>query len=329
MITAEVDRPVHIVVVGAGPAGATFAMLLVQFFREKDREVKVTVYESRVIKEGNHYRWRNENDEPRNKRRRQVITLQNSVLELLPDILNAKINESQNIEKNVWKNSINIPIMEYEDMALKLIQEEPFNEMITISPQKMEPEIFKLAATPKCDLLVFADGSSSVAFNHPGIHKCSFGHTDYALGVPYHVNQPNSTEEATRLQNLNVAITVGQTRYLMNSLRSERGYINIRLNSEEFKLVNQGDTLDDIESRASGNEQLQSLRQVIMDGLSLFGIDPTHTQSIDKFPIQMHYASCRYYQSGNYANAPICLIGNAAMSVHFWPGRGANSGIKS
>ncbi|KAI8900123.1 hypothetical protein BC833DRAFT_583043 [Globomyces pollinis-pini] len=115
----------------------------------------------------------------------------------------------------------------------------------------------------------------------------------------------------------------------MNSLRSERGYLNIRLNSEEFKLLKQGDTLDDIKSRAKGNDELQRLRQVILDGILLFGIKPEDVLPFDIFPIQMHYSSCRYYQSGNYSKAPICLIGNAAMSVHFWPGRGANSGIKS
>ncbi|KAI8892502.1 hypothetical protein BC833DRAFT_611484 [Globomyces pollinis-pini] len=235
----------------------------------------------------------------------------------------------KNIEKNVWRDSLNIPIMEYEDLTLDLIQKEPFNEMITIHQRKLDPNFFNESTLDHCDLLVFADGSSSIAFNNPGIHKCSFGHSDYALGVPYHVDQPNSPEEATFLQNLNVAMTVGQTRYLMNSLRSERGYLNIRLNSTEFDLINQGDTLDDIEKRAIGNEKLQCLQRVILDGLALFGIDQKDTKPIDKFQIQMHYASCRYYQSGHYARVPTCLIGNAAMSVHFWPGRGANSGIKS
>ncbi|KAI8901439.1 hypothetical protein BC833DRAFT_646168 [Globomyces pollinis-pini] len=327
--TGNIEAPVHIVVVGAGPAGTTFAMLLVHFFQEQNRRVNVTLYESRIIKDGAFYRWRNEKDVPRNRRRRQVITLQNSVLKLLPNIINEKINQSKNIEKNVWRDSLNIPIMEYEDLSLELIQKEPFMGMITIINSKFEPEFVNVATSTTCDLLVFADGSSSTAFNELGIHKCSFGYSDYALGVPYHVENAKDIDEATFLQNLNVALTVGQTRYLMNSLRSERGYLNIRLNSNEFGLLKQGDTLDDIKQRAVNNEELQVVQRIILDGLAMFGIDKNETQPIDKFEIQMHYASCRYYQSGNFARVPTCLIGNAALSVHFWPGRGANSGLKS
>ncbi|KAI8892134.1 hypothetical protein BC833DRAFT_570414 [Globomyces pollinis-pini] len=95
----------------------------------------------------------------------------------------------------------------------------------------MELGSFTQAPTPKCDLLVFTDESNSVAFNHLGIH-----YSDYAHRVPFHVKHQNFTEEATLRQTLNVAITVDKTRYFMNSTVFERNVINIRLNSEEFKL---------------------------------------------------------------------------------------------
>jgi hypothetical protein len=73
---------------------------------------------------------------------------------------------------------------------------------------------------------------------------------EYACGVAYNIppNVPSSDEPLH--QALNCILTVSQTRYLVNSSTSRRGYLNIRLIQDEYNELRK--CLDDFQSRNEG-----------------------------------------------------------------------------
>jgi len=72
---------------------------------------------------------------------------------------------------------------------------------------------------------------------------------------------------------------------------------------------------------------LPKLRQTINEGLKLFGLTEDHISSIVGIPLTPAYAQRFYHDSPT--EQTMCLVGDAAMSHHFWPGRGLNTGLKS
>jgi len=309
----------EILVAGGGPCGLIFSGLLANYAGEI---AHIRVYEARVKREGGKIVWKNPSDG--NTRREQVVTLQNDVTRCLPkdmrDYLFRKIDEE------AWPTSRNIPIREVEDQMLEYVQLPQFKDIVEVVPEQLDDEKMK-ALNGTFDILVGADGSRSWARTFAGIQTRTLG-TDKAMGVAY------ETPTAPLPQSTNILLTVSQTRYLLNSHKGERGFLNLRLEEHEWEeLAREGR----MEKRPFPIEARNSLLwNVILDGLTLFQIPPSSVKAIMPIEIQLTYAA--YFMTavqGFKTTVPTgndqpraFVIGDAAFRVHFWPGRGLNSAIK-
>ncbi|MEO6090403.1 MAG: hypothetical protein ABIQ18_45615, partial [Umezawaea sp.] len=145
-----------------------------------------------------------------------------------------------------------------------------------------------------------------------------------------------------------VPLTVSQNRFLFNSLGG--GFINMRLTSEEASeivAIGENGPVECIERygctmrpeggrfvcdrhRATFKPSIDSLSHLwprILDGIRYFGADGRNFLSLTAFRLGMHQHSRFTAQL-----APKTwgfLLGDAANSLHFWPGRGLNTGVKS
>ncbi|KAJ9150566.1 Fha domain containing protein [Coniochaeta hoffmannii] len=157
---------------------------------------------------------------------------------------------------------------------------------------------------------------------------------------------------------LNVFLTLGQTRYLLNASDCDgRGYLNMQLTEEEWhKIVavdgqpitfgypgclrrpdgTVPDGFTENQVFAPSEDRDSALWKAIEDGLKLFGFKESEVINVVRIPIVVQAVQegvqylpqpdCKHL---NRPGALVAVAGDAAMTVHFWPGRGLNSGIKS
>lgn len=149
-------------------------------------------------------------------------------------------------------------------------------------------------------------------------------------------------------------LTLGQTRFLLNASDADgSGYLNMQLTEQEWhEMVNINDEPVTFGNpgciRMSGclpagflpyqvfapsEHRASSLWRSIEDGLKLFGFELSEVVNIVRIPIVVQAAKQTVQHlpltEGTRRHAIATLIGDAAMTVHFWPGTGLNSGIKS
>ncbi|KAI8159607.1 hypothetical protein K4K50_002897 [Colletotrichum sp. SAR 10_71] len=150
----------------------------------------------------------------------------------------------------------------------------------------------------------------------------------------------------------------GQTRYLLNASDFDgRGYLNMQLTEEEWHkmLAMDGQPVtfgypgclrrsdgtippgfNDNQVFAPSEHRGGSLWRSISDGLKLFGFKESEVINVVRIPIVVQavregiqYLPPSDSASINRPHALVAVAGDAAMTVHFWPGRGLNSGVKS
>ncbi|KAI8290551.1 hypothetical protein K4K60_005098 [Colletotrichum sp. SAR11_57] len=150
----------------------------------------------------------------------------------------------------------------------------------------------------------------------------------------------------------------GQTRYLLNASDFDgRGYLNMQLTEEEWHkmLAMDGQPVtfgypgclrrsdgtippgfNENQVFAPSENRGGSLWRSISDGLKLFGFKESEVINVVRIPIVVQavregiqYLPPSDSASINRPHALVAVAGDAAMTVHFWPGRGLNSGVKS
>ncbi|CAF1434906.1 unnamed protein product, partial [Rotaria sordida] len=340
----KVEDHEHLIVVvsGGGPVGLTFALHLTMMM---GKHVKIFIYEGRwIVDQQGRIQW--QGGKQGKTRRDQVVTLQDHVIKQMPEYIQQGL--FQNINECVWPTSRNIPIREVEDRLLDLIQPFVHSGQIELIPENLH-EQSECLIKGNFDLLVGTDGSNSFVRRYCNIQMMSEG-LEYACGVAYDIPDNVPPTEEPLHQALNCILTVSQTRYLVNSSTSRRGYLNVRLTQDEY---------DELQSRLETfqlrNESLDLLDYnkcpqspvwtIIRQGLDFFKISPKYVSRVVLIEINVRHASIvarelRYeietdpqkankYNEKKYKTALAFLAGDAAMSVHFWPGRGMNSGMKA
>lgn len=209
-------------------------------------------------------------------------------------------------------------------------------------------------------VLAICEGSSSRTREYfigkfgkadPSFYSLDGAHLqDVVLGLRVKSDLPDS---------MAVLLTVAQNRFLLNSLEGD-GFLNMRLTDEEVREVvgidlNNQEFKDCIQSRPCLMEHtgkqgefqctthgtlflpamLKSsvLWERILEGLKLFQIKEENLSAVTAFRLDMVHRS-RFTAElipptdespGTYG----FLLGDAANAIHFWPGRGLNSGIAS
>ena len=351
-------------IIGAGPVGLCLAMSLAKEMISQratpPASPPITVHENRWIVQQDGRWHRNPGSRPRD----QVVTLQDAVVDLFPEEARACLEGER-----VWLHSRNVPVAQLEDRLLEKLQEPPFSTYIRLNrcERMMLPEDqAKYIKELQSDFIVAADGAGSLSRQgfkgafvcpetkgaHAGEERIRLGQTDdnleeadYALGIILR-------EDACppQPQSLNVVFTLAENIYLLNSQQGSKGFLNIRITKQEYDAIYEAtgrrgcsfgspiridfpEAVDDGTGPAFAKVNLPWLRRRIEEGLKLFGMRTEHMVGITGFQLVPAYVQhfCHVLPADEHVDKArvLLLAGDAAISHHFWPGRGLNTGLKS
>ncbi len=347
----------HVTVTGGGPVGLSFALLLEHLMGPR---VAIKIYESRWHRDGGRIVWKG--PEQGNVRRMQVVTIQSRQFLKLPPHVQERLFAPGSYTE-MWPkgpDSIedlgprNIRIAVVEDQLLALANETPHLELI--------PEVFEVAAREDVTsqhVLAICEGGRSRTYEHflgkfgvadPALYSHDGAHLqDMVLGLRVKSELPDP---------MAVLLTVTQNRFLLNSLRGE-GFLNMRLTAAETKEVVGIDPIRQVFTeciqagpclleRTSGNEFFCGMHHALFlpallkgsafwarveQGLELFGVRPENLTAVTGFKLDMvqrpRFSAELYPRTASTPGTYGFLLGDAANAIHFWPGRGLNSGLAS
>ncbi|QFZ18605.1 hypothetical protein [Saccharothrix syringae] len=339
-------EPLRVEVVGGGPVGLSFACTLRAMMGD---QVVVRVHDRRWKRQGNRVVWLGEAEG--NHRREQVVTLQSNVWSTLPDLVRERLFAAGRFAE-MWPlgpdspaekgRPRNVRIRWFEDCLLEMARDVYDIELV---PGRYEvPETFG-----DTHILVVADGANSPTRTALSDHFGTPDRNFYSVGG----EQLVETVLGIRVRGVfpdeyTVPLTVSQNRYLFNSLGG--GFINMRLTTEEASelvaigedapvecirtyrcmMLPRADRFVCDRHRAvfkPSIDRLSFLWPRVLDGARLFGAGPRDILGITAFKLSMTQNARFTAQLGPGTFG--FLIGDAANSLHFWPGRGLNTGVKS
>jgi hypothetical protein len=347
----------RVTVTGGGPVGLGFALLLDHLMGPR---VRIKVYDTRWLRTGDQVVWKTA--EQGNVRRQQVVTIQSrQFLKLPPEVQERLFVPGAYSE--MWPqgpDSIqdlgprNVRIAHVEDQLLAVANERP--DHIQLIPDRFDPTAGDL---PGQHVLAICEGSRSRTLEH---FARNFGACDssmYALDGTQVQDLVLGLRVKSELPDpMAVLLTVAQNRFLLNSLRGE-GFLNMRLTDQEAKEAVGIDPVRRVfteciqaqpcvlELRAgrefycAGHHALflpallqgSGLWARVQEGLRLFGVPPENLSAVTGFRLDMvqrpRFTAQLYPRTATAPGTFGFLLGDAANAIHFWPGRGLNSGLAS
>ncbi|GAA0670676.1 hypothetical protein GCM10010193_23520 [Kitasatospora atroaurantiaca] len=349
----------NVTVSGGGPVGLAFALLLEHLM---GRQVAVTVYDGRWTEDGSRVVWKN--DAQGNVRRQQVVTVQSRQFLNLPEEVQERLFRA-GAYSEMWPagpDSIrgygprNIRIAYIEDTLLEMANEKP--DTIRLASTVFDPAE-RREEVVKDHVLAICEGSRSRTREY---FAERFGTPDTSI---YSLNGQHVQDVVLGLRvksdlsdPMTVLLTVAQNRFLLNSLRGE-GFLNMRLTDAEAKEVIGVDPVrhvfeecvasrpclmareDGGDFRCSTHGTLflpalvrgSALWKRILEGLVLFGVAEENLTAVTGFRLDMvqrpRFTAELYSATSNTPGTYGFLLGDAANAIHFWPGRGLNSGLAS
>ncbi|MFD7896362.1 FHA domain-containing protein [Streptomyces sp. NPDC059743] len=349
----------NVTVSGGGPVGLSFALLLESMMGAR---AAITVYDGRWTRDGSRVVWKSAGQG--NVRRQQVVTVQSRQYLNLPEEVQARLFGAESYSE-MWPagpDSIrghsprNIRIAYIEDTLLELANEK--TDRIRLVPERFDP-VEHHDVLVKDHVLAICEGGRSRTRDH---FTDKFGNADTSI---YSLNGHHVQDVVLGLRvksdlsdPMTVLLTVAQNRFLLNSLRGE-GFLNMRLTDTEAKEVVGIDPVrhvfeDCIASRpcvmgrddhgdfhCSTHSTLflpalvkgSALWKRVMEGLTFFGVAEENLSAVTAFRLDMvqrprftgQLFSTTSATPGTYG----FLLGDAANAIHFWPGRGLNTGLAS
>ncbi|CAL9647911.1 FHA domain-containing protein [Streptomyces sp. enrichment culture] len=348
----------RVTVTGGGPVGLAFALLME---RAMPGRVSLTVYDGRWIRDGASVVWKDESHG--NVRRQQVVTVQSrQYLALTDEMTTALFGDGQFSE--MWPlgpDSVegrpprNVRISHIEDRLLELANSK---SAIRLVPKRFDPtEDGHLIAHDH--VLAICEGGRSRTREHFADRFGAADATIYSLEGEHLQDMVLGLRVKSRLSDpMSVLLTVAQNRFLLNSLRGE-GFLNMRLTREEARNVIGIDPVRQVfeeciaarpcvMSRQDDNEfvcpthgtlflpallRSSPLWKRIQEGLRLFGVAEDDLSAITSFRLDMvqrpRFTAQLTRPTGDRPGTYGFLLGDAANAIHFWPGRGLNSGLAS
>ncbi|MGW2840990.1 FHA domain-containing protein [Streptomyces sp. NPDC001493] len=349
----------RVTVTGGGPVGLAFALALEEALSGR---VAITVYDGRWTRKGSDVVWKDESQG--NVRRQQVVTVQSRQYLALSEEVRAALFGDDGAYSEMWPvgpDSVdgrpprNIRIAYIEDRLLALANTRPAIQLV---PRRFDP-VERKSRLAQEHVLVIGEGGRSRTRDH---FADRFGTADasiYSLDGEHLQDVVLGLRVKSRLSDpMSVLLTVSQNRFLLNSLRGE-GFLNMRLTREEAKGVIGIDPVrqvfeeciaarpclmnreEDNEFRCSTHGTLflpallrsSPLWKEIRQGLKLFGVPEDDLSAITSFRLDMvqrpRFTAQLLRPTATTPGTYGFLLGDAANAIHFWPGRGLNSGLAS
>jgi hypothetical protein len=348
----------RVTISGGGPVGLAFALLLTDMMGPK---VAIRVYDGRWKVAGGRVVWKGPDEG--NVRRLQVVTIQSRQFRKLPQEMQDHLFTPGNFTE-MWPagpDSIegfgprNIRIAYVEDRLLDLANDQRQIELVPY-PFDAESAGGEIATQ---HVLAICEGGRSRTYEH-FIGK--FGAADSTL-YGLDGEQVSDMVLGLRVKSLlpdpmAVLLTVAQNRFLLNSLRGE-GFLNMRLTDVEAReavgidpvrqaftpCIQSGPCVLEKNQRGEfacgGHHALflpallrgSAFWERVQEGLTLFGVPAENLTAVTGFRLDMVQRprfSVRLFPPtaitpGTYG----FLLGDSANAIHFWPGRGLNSGLAS
>ena len=299
-----------------------------------------------------------------NVRRQQVVTIQSRQFLKLPQEMQDHLFTPGNYTE-MWPmgpDSVdgigprNIRIAYIEDRLLDLANRK--RGQIELIPEHFEAASAGSEIVTQ-DVLAICEGGRSRTFSH---FKPKFGAADFSL---YGLEGEQLTDMVLGLRvksllpdPMAVLLTVAQNRFLLNSLNGE-GFLNMRLTDEEAKeaiginpvkqtfsgciqtepcLLELGPRGDFV-CNTHGTLFLPALLRGsafwarVAEGLALFGVPQENLTAVTGFQLNMvqrpRFSVRLFPPTATTPGTFGFLLGDAANAIHFWPGRGLNSGLAS
>jgi hypothetical protein len=356
---ADPISALRVTISGGGPVGLAFALLLADLMGSR---VAIRVYNGRWKREGRRVVWKG--IEEGNVRRQQVVTIQSRQFLKLPQEVQDHLFTPGNFTE-MWPagpDSINglgprnIRIAYIEDRLLDLANRK--RDQIELIPEPFDAESAG-SEIVKQDVLAICEGSRSRTFSH---FKGKFGAADFSL-YGLEGEQLSDMVLGLRVKSqlpdpMAVLLTVAQNRFLLNSLNGE-GFLNMRLTDREAKeavginpvkqtfsgciqsepcLLEKG-PLGDFMCGTHHTLFLPALLRGsafwsrVEEGLQLFGVPPENLTAVTGFQLNMvqrpRFSVRLFPPTATTPGTFGFLLGDSANAIHFWPGRGLNSGLAS
>ncbi|WP_225803665.1 FHA domain-containing protein [Streptomyces sp. NK15101] len=349
----------RVTISGGGPVGLSFALLLEHLM---GRRVAITVYDGRWTQDGTKVVWKGESQG--NVRRQQVVTVQSRQYLNLPEEVQERLFRGDAFSE-MWPvgpdsirnhNPRNLRIAYIEDTLLELANEKP--DRIQLVPAAFDPAEHQKSGT-KDHVLAICEGGRSRTREY---FADKFGNADKSI---YSLHGQHIQDvvlglrvKSTLTDPMTVLLTVAQNRFLLNALRGE-GFLNMRLTDAEAAEVVGIDPVrhvfeeciasrpcvmgrdDHGDFQCSTHSTLflpamvrgSALWKRVLEGLALFGVAEKDLSAVTAFRLDMvqrprfttRLHSATSTSPGTYG----FLLGDAANAIHFWPGRGLNSGLGS
>lgn len=359
--TAE---PLRVVISGGGPVGLTLALLLEYLL---GRRVAVTVYDGRWMRTSRGVCWRDAAHG--NVRRQQVLTLQSRHFTKLPPALLERIftNGAYSEMWPTGRDSVdglpprNVRIADLEDALLACAQDRVHT--IRLVPERFDALQMNEALAGQ-QIFAICEGSRSDRDGSLRALEQKFGIAD---GSNYSLHGKPVQDVVLGLQVTSslpdvaaVLLTVSQNRFLLNSMRG-RGYLNMRLTEDEAAELGALNamgarhdtcfqngaqcTMERVgaQPRFRCTQHASELRMAtdatsvlwprLLQGLQWFGVPPDQLHAVTAFRLSMvqrsRFTAELFPHSVTSRGTYAFLLGDAANAVHFWPGRGLNSGLAS
>lgn len=362
MAPAEPEEPgpvLNVTVAGGGPVGLSFALLIEHLM---GRRVSVTVYDGRWTQDGDRVVWKSEAQG--NVRRQQVVTVQSRQYLNLPEEVQARLF-TEGSYTEMWPagpDSIrgfsprNIRIAYIEDTLLALANEK--RERIRLVPARFDA-VEHHGTVAKDHVLAICEGGRSRTREY---FTEKFGTADksiYSLAGEHIQDVVLGLRVKSGLSDpMTVLLTVAQNRFLLNALRGE-GFLNMRLTDAEAKEVVGIDPVRQVfeeciasrpcvmgrdehgDFHCSTHSTLflpalirgSALWKRVKEGLALFGVPEDDLSAVTAFRLDMvqrpRFTARLYPGTSSTPGTYGFLLGDAANAIHFWPGRGLNSGLGS
>jgi FHA domain len=349
----------RVIVSGGGPVGLTFALVLADLMGPK---VAIRVHNGRWKRDGDQVVWKG--PEERNVRRQQVVTIQSRQYLKLPQEMQDHLFTPGSFSETWPKgpDSIrdhgprNIRIAHVEDRLLDLANSK--RGQIELVPEPFDADSAQEEMT-EAHVLAICEGSRSRTLAHFADKFGAADPTFYGLDG----EQVSDMVLGLRVKSLlpdpmAVLLTVAQNRFLLNSLRGE-GFLNVRLTPQEAKEAVGIDPIRQLFTgciqtepclleRAPGGEFVCGTHHTfflpallrgsefwsrMLEGLALFGVPEENLTAVTAFQLNMvqrpRFSVRLFPRTQTTPGTFGFLLGDAANAIHFWPGRGLNSGLAS